>query len=64
MAPYQLDAIFNPKDPYGDPARYSCIEASTKSGKTAGCIIWLVEQAFVGKPGWHYWWALCPDHCS
>ena len=25
--------------------RYSVIEASTKSGKTVGCIVWLHEQA-------------------
>ena len=36
--------------------RYSCIEASTKSGKTHGCLIWIVEQALDGEPGWNYWW--------
>jgi hypothetical protein len=39
------------------PARYSLTEASTKSGKTAGCIVWLFEQAALkGKPGRNYWW--------
>lgn len=50
MAPYQTDAIFC-------PARYAVIEASTKAGKTAGCLAWLFEQAFRnGAPGRSYWW--------
>jgi hypothetical protein len=38
------------------PARYACIEASTKSGKTMGCLLWFVEQAMAGGPGKNYWW--------
>lgn len=39
------------------PERYSVVEASTKSGKTAGCIAWLIEQATIhGKDGRNYWW--------
>lgn len=39
------------------PERYSVTEASTKSGKTVGCIAWLFEQASVhGKDGRNYWW--------
>ncbi|HUV73850.1 MAG TPA: phage terminase large subunit [Anaerolineae bacterium] len=49
LYPKQHDAIF-------DPARYSVIEASTKSGKTVGCIVWITEQAMQGKAGWNYWW--------
>lgn len=49
MADYQLDAIFN-------DARYSVIEASTKSGKTVGCMVWLAEQGFRGTLGHNYWW--------
>jgi hypothetical protein len=49
LYPAQRTAIFA-------PARYSCIEASTKSGKTHGCIVWLFEQALQGKMGWQYWW--------
>jgi hypothetical protein len=49
LYPKQLAAIFEPK-------RYSLIEASTKAGKTSGCITWLVEQAFNGKAGQNYWW--------
>lgn len=50
LAPYQREAIFN-------PSRYSLIEASTKAGKTVGCLIWLFEQAFAyGQAGRSYWW--------
>ena len=56
MAPYQEAAIFNPKDLNGQPARYSIIEATTKAGKTAGCLVWLIEEAMQGKSGDNYWW--------
>ena len=36
--------------------RYGIVEASTKSGKTAGCMIWLTEQAMRGRSGRNYWW--------
>jgi hypothetical protein len=49
LYPKQFAAIY-------DPHRYSLIEASTKAGKTSGCICWLVEQALAGKAGWNYWW--------
>jgi phage FluMu gp28-like protein len=53
----QTDAFFNPLDANGDPARYSWIEGSTKSGKTVSCMAWLFEQAlFNGKPGRQFWW--------
>ena len=46
----QLAAIFH-------DARYGIIEASTKSGKTHGCIAWLTEQALIdGRAGRNYWW--------
>jgi hypothetical protein len=45
----QRDAIFNDK-------RYAFVEASTKTGKTVGCIIWLAEQAMKGKAGQNFWW--------
>jgi hypothetical protein len=32
------------------------VEASTKSGKTVGCIVWLAEQAMAGQAGRNYWW--------
>jgi hypothetical protein len=49
LYPKQRAAIY-------DPARYSFIEASTKSGKTVGCILWIVDQALQGQEGWEYWW--------
>ena len=46
----QLEGIFN-------DARYSVIEASTKSGKTVGCIVWLAEQAILyGGINKNFWW--------
>lgn len=40
-----------------DPRRYSIIEASTKSGKTAGCIVWLIEEGLKnGQRGRNFWW--------
>lgn len=46
----QFEAIYTPK-------RFCIIEASTKSGKTHGCLAWLTEQAMVhGKPGQNRWW--------
>lgn len=50
LYPKQLEAIFHDK-------RYGCIEASTKAGKTVGCIAWLFEQAAIhGGEGRNYWW--------
>ena len=49
LYPKQLEAIYS-------SARYSVIEASTKSGKTVGCMCWLAEQAWLGKAGHEYWW--------
>jgi hypothetical protein len=49
IAEYQQDAIFCEE-------RYGVVEATTKSGKTHGCILWLFEQAAGGGPGMFYWW--------
>lgn len=38
------------------PERYSITEASTKTGKTVGCMVWLFEQALAGKDGQNFWW--------
>jgi hypothetical protein len=55
--PKQREAIFEPTDNWLQPARYSWIEASTKAGKTRGCIAWRAEQAILsGEPGRNYWW--------
>lgn len=53
----QESAIFTCLDPDGLPARYAVIEASTKAGKTVGCMAWFVEQAYLlGKPNRNFWW--------
>lgn len=50
LYPRQRAAIYAPE-------RYSLIEASTKCGKTMGCMIWLLDQAWThGAPGRNYWW--------
>ena len=49
LYPKQEAAIF-------DPARISCIEASTKSGKTVGCMAWIFEYAWSEPSGRNYWW--------
>ena len=49
LYPKQEAAIFH-------PARYAVVEASTKAGKTFGCLVWLFERALSGGPGTHYWW--------
>lgn len=51
LYPKQFAAIY-------DPHRYSLIEASTKAGKTAGCISWIVEEALKINDGKirNYWW--------
>lgn len=53
--PKQFAAIF-------DSRRYSVIEASTKAGKTSGCVAWLAEEALRGKRGQHYWWVAPVSH--
>jgi len=36
--------------------RYTVVEASTKSGKTIGCLVWIFEKALQGKLGDNCWW--------
>jgi len=38
------------------PERFTITEASTKSGKTASHVIWLLEQALKGKDNQNFWW--------
>ena len=38
------------------PERYTIIEATTKAGKTVGCIVWIFEQALKGTTGDNFWW--------
>lgn len=49
LYPKQLAAIFSPE-------RIAVIEASTKSGKTTGCLVWIVEQTFGLREGQSVWW--------
>jgi hypothetical protein len=49
LAKYQLDALFCLE-------RYSVVEATTKAGKTVGCMAWLLEQAIKGSDGQNFWW--------
>ena len=39
-----------------DPARIVCIEASTKSGKTAGCIVWQADKVLTDTRKQEHWW--------
>lgn len=56
LYPKQEHAIFYPRDSSGAIARFSFIEAATKTGKTVGCIAWLFEQALFAKDGNNFWW--------
>jgi hypothetical protein len=38
------------------PSRYSLIEASTKSGKTFGCMHWIVNKSCEAPSGANTWW--------
>ena len=49
IADYQRDAIFCNE-------RYAVVEATTKAGKTAGCLIWIFEQAAASAAGRNHWW--------
>lgn len=53
----QFEALFSCPDPNGKTARYGICEASTKAGKTVGCMAWLAEQAVTGHgDAREYWW--------
>ena len=49
LYPKQREAIFCDE-------RYSVIEASTKSGKTVGCIAWILSLAWEAKFEQNFWW--------
>lgn len=49
LYPKQRAAIY-------DPARIVAIEASTKAGKTVGCLAWFIEQGLMGGSGQNFWW--------
>lgn len=55
LAQYQRDAIFCPE-------RSAIIEASSKAGKTVGCLYWLFSEAMNnGGQGREFWW-VAPVH--
>lgn len=37
-------------------ARYTVVEASTKSGKTVACLAWILELALCNNSNRNYWW--------
>jgi hypothetical protein len=50
LYPKQKRAIFADE-------RYAVVEASTKSGKTVGCLAWIFSEAIrTGRAGRNYWW--------
>lgn len=49
LYPKQRRAIFS-------PARYSVIEASTKAGKTLGCIVWQASRVMQDDKAREHWW--------
>jgi hypothetical protein len=49
LYPKQLAALFTSH-------RYAIVEASTKSGKTIGALVWLFERALAARSGKHLWW--------
>src|SRR3990172_302922 len=49
LASYQRESLFRPE-------RYAIVEASTKAGKTSGCMVWLAEKGMQGKGGENFWW--------
>ena len=56
LYPKQRRAIFDAPDINNRCARYALIEASTKAGKTVGCLAWILEQALAGQAGHNFWW--------
>ncbi|MFP4598039.1 MAG: hypothetical protein ACLFVJ_07295 [Persicimonas sp.] len=49
LYPKQREAIY-------DPRRFVVIEASTKAGKTAGCIHWQLNHVLNDTVGGEHWW--------
>ncbi|MDG4549858.1 MAG: terminase family protein [Candidatus Contendobacter sp.] len=58
LTPLELPALYpRQRAAIYAPERYSLIEASTKCGKTMGCMVWLLDHAWThGQPGRNYWW--------
>lgn len=46
------------------PERIAIIEASTKAGKTVGCLLWILMRTWNrGRPGYNAWW-VAPIYAS
>lgn len=55
--PPRLSLYTRQRKAFFNPARYSAVEGSTKSGKTHGGLAWLLEMALInGAPGRNFWW--------
>lgn len=58
MLELRLPALYSKQyEAIHDPKRIVVIEAATKAGKTAGCLVWLLGKAWNDKVAGHsYWW--------
>ena len=56
--PYQkqLEAIWPINPATKEEYRYAVIEASTKAGKTVGCLLWILDRACRMGNGRNHWW--------
>src|SRR5690348_14486575 len=57
LYPKQAAALFHDK-------RWGVVEASTKSGKTVGCLAWLAEQAFKAPAQGRVFWWVAPTYAQ
>lgn len=54
---YHRPALYRKQREFVDcPARYTIVEASTKTGKTVACLVWFLERCLAGKDGQNFWW--------
>lgn len=61
--PPKIQAYQKQMDFINAPTRYTAVEATTKAGKTVGCIVWLYREACAGKSGDNCWW-VAPIHAQ
>jgi len=54
--PAVINAYAKQKEFIDDEHRFTIVEATSKAGKTVGCIVWIFEQALQGKDGDNCWW--------
>lgn len=54
---FELPALYKKQyDAVSDTARITCIESTTKAGKTLGCIVWQIGQLMNGAEDCEHWW--------